>query len=855
MLKRNRQLRLLSALFLLIHLLTVNVYGQEYGLEFFGHEVVTDKRTALVLGDELICTNNNLELAFELKFKPKVSSYFGYVFKIITEDDKNIDLLFQSDSQGKVKTFRIISGDKDIKLTKSLDSTTLYSQWNQFKISIKDNQLAIFCNGNQFGSGQIPFEFKKCFRVYFGECSNPKFLTSDVLPMYLRNVVIKSGEKALYHWQLNEVFGPNSIDKIGHREATTKNAQWLLKNHYEWRLLKKIRFKGNSSFSFDPNSKKIIVSSDLKTYFFNTQNDSLIVKNLTSTHRKFTFGDIGIFLKKKNKLVNIRLNEKQLFTYETTSNTWDIAPDQKYSLTEYWHHNKYVYPQDSAIVLIGGYGQYKYKNRFQKYSFQTKSWVDLKLSGDELDPRYMFGLGNKSATKSFIFGGFGSKTGDQGLNPQNYYDLLEIDWQKNSIKKIYDLKVPEQPFAVASSLIYDEKNDSFYGLIYNQLKFNTSLQLIEGSLSKPEIKPISKEIPYRFLDVASFADLYFDKENSKLFCVTSFHDRNPIDSTEINIYSLEFPPTNVPAEALQEGGFMQKVSKIALYVLPVLVIVFLVGVYLARRKPKPTVASQSKEIQVEETPKVVVVAENENNDVKGKVLLFGGFQFLDVKGADLTNQFTPLLKEMFLYLLLNSIKWNKGVNSTQLNEMFWYDKTTSSARNNRSVNITKLKTIFEQLTGIEINKDTGNWKIVFDPSLVYIDYFEFQKLTNSKKQLNSEQIRTLTEIVNRGSFLSSLEYEWLDDFKGEISNRVIDTYLAYSEKLELATHAEEIVEIADSIFKFDSVDETAMSLKCRALVHLGKHSLAKSCYERFAKDYHRLYSEEYGVLYKEVLEG
>lgn len=859
--KLTYQLKLFYVLFSLIQLLPFNTTGQEYGLEFLGHEVVTDKRTALILGnDNIICSKNNFDLSFELKFKPKVSSYFGYVFRIITQEDKNIDLLFQSDSQGKQQNFRIISGDKDIKLNQQLDSASLYSKWSQFRIKIQNNQLQIFCNNKLLGAGNIPFRFNQCFKVYFGECSNPKFLTSDGLPMYVRNIILKSGTETTHHWPLKEIFGNETVDIVGRQKAITKNAQWLLRKHYEWKQLTKIKVKGNVSFSFDSNQKKFIINTDQKSFFYKTLNDSLSSKDFLQKHQKFTFGDLGLFLTSKNRQINIRLNEKKFFNYNSSSNTWNISPNEKYTLTEYWHHNKYVYPNDSAIALIGGYGQYKYKNIIQKYSFQTNTWSNLNLKGDVIEPRYMFGLGNKNATKSYIFGGFGSKTGDQGLNPQNYYDLFEIDWQTNTTRKIYDLKVPENPFAVASSLIINKDRDSFYGLIYNQLKFNSSLQLVEGSLSKPEITPISKEIPYKFLDVASTADLFFDESNSKLFCVTSFHERPPADSTEITIYSLDFPPSNLPVVAKKESSFSQNIGKVMLYTLPFLIIVILVGIFFTRKKrknakQKPILNIDEKEKAIISTKPVLSVVTSEEPANKGQILLFGGFQFLNDKGVNITNQFTPLLKEMFLYLLLHSIKWGKGVNSAQLNEMFWFDKTTNSARNNRSVNITKLKSIFEQLPTIEITKDTGNWKIIFDPNLVYIDYFEFQKLTTTKKTLSVEQINVLTEIINRGGFLLNVEYEWLDDFKGEISNKVIDTYLAYSKKLNINENAEEIVDIADNIFKFDSVDEIAMSLKCRALVHLGKHTLAKSTYEKFAKDYQRLYSEEYAISYKEILES
>jgi two-component SAPR family response regulator len=839
--------------------------GQEYGLEFLGHEVVIDKRTSLILGKEKsFCPNENTALEFDLKFKPKVSSYFGYVFRIIDDDNRNIDLLFQSDAKGKKQHFRIVSVGQDIKIGRELDSTALYSKWNHFKVLIQNNQLQFYCNNQLFGKGTLPFKFNRCFKIYAGECSNPKFLTSDALPMFLRNIILKSDEEIIHHWPLKEVFGNSSLDIIAQNQAVAKNPQWLLKDHYEWKLLKKIKFKGNSSFTFEEQTHQIIINSNLRSYFLNTNNDVFSSKDFVSQYPKFTFGDVSIYLKNQQKLINVRLNEQKIFNYNQAQNSWDISPNEQFNLTEYWHHNKFIYPNDTALAFIGGYGQFKYKNRVQKFSFNTQKWSDLTLKGDIIQPRYMFGMGSSNNTKSFIFGGFGSNSGDQGLSPQNYYDLFEIDWQTNTSKKIYQLTQPDIPFVVASSLIVNDNKKTFYGLIYNQLKLNSSLQLIEGSLINPSFTRISKEIPYKFMDVSSFADLYYDKENQKLFCVTSFFDRTPVDSTEISIYSLNFPPTNLAVYPQNQVQFNKANTQwwIAIFLG---LTGLLIGIWYFRKKnvkQKEIVEIIQEDLKIEskkisESPKIIIQTESikeEKNAETGKISLFGTFKVINSQDIDLTNQFSPLLKEMFLFILLNSIRWNKGIESSKLNEMFWYDKSTNSARNNRSVNITKLKSIFEQLSGIQINKDSGNWKIIFEPSQVNIDYFEIQNLTQSKKVLSNSQVKKLLAIINQGSFLSNLEYEWLDDFKGEISNKIIDVLLAYSEQLTVEDDAEKIVEIADNIFKFDSVDEKAMSLKCKSLIHLGKHSLAKSSYEKFAKDYQRLYSEEYTIQYKEFLD-
>ncbi|MFY7890334.1 MAG: hypothetical protein ACOVOW_15575, partial [Spirosomataceae bacterium] len=124
----------------------------------------------------------------------------------------------------------------------------------------------------------------------------------------------------------------------------------------------------------------------------------------------------------------------------------------------------------------------------------------------------------------------------------------------NQVKKLYELATPTTPFSVASSLLINKEKNTFYGLVYNQLQLESSLQLIEGSLSKPEYTPISQAIPYKFMDVTSFADLYYDQKLGKLYCVTSYFEQKPSEQNEIAIYSLSFPPTNFPHHALAQAS-------------------------------------------------------------------------------------------------------------------------------------------------------------------------------------------------------------------------------------------------------------------------------------------------------------
>ena len=88
-------------------------------------------------------------------------------------------------------------------------------------------------------------------------------------------------------------------------------------------------------------------------------------------------------------------------------------------------------------------------------------------------------------------------------------------------------------------------------------------------------------------------------------------------------------------------------------------------------------------------------------------------------------------------------------------------------------------------------------------------------------------------------------FEWLDEFKSDVSDKIIDTLVTFAEKCDLKADTEFIIHLADSIFNFDRTNEEAMILKCKAEYIQGKHSLAKMTYEKFIREYKLLYNEEY----------
>jgi hypothetical protein len=85
------------------------VYAQSYGLGFYSHDVVQDKRTALQLNTgSSIRSKDHIRVSFDMSFHPNHTIYFGYILRLISDNNQNIDLVY--DNQYNTKHFKIIIG-------------------------------------------------------------------------------------------------------------------------------------------------------------------------------------------------------------------------------------------------------------------------------------------------------------------------------------------------------------------------------------------------------------------------------------------------------------------------------------------------------------------------------------------------------------------------------------------------------------------------------------------------------------------------------------------------------------------------------------------------------------------------
>jgi two-component SAPR family response regulator len=840
-------------------LFSSELYSQSYGLQFSSHEAIPEKRTSLnLIPEESLCLNEDTEVSFDLKFVPGLNAYFGYVIRVITTDNQNIDIV----SVDKFGNFNFVIGES-FSYAFKIDSSSLYGKWNHCEIRFDKilKEVSFFLNNRLVSKSKLNFTNATCCKVFFGTSNLPLYKTIDVPPMYLKDIDISQNKKRKYFFPLSETSGNKALDIVEKKVAEIKNPLWIAPQHLHWKQVQTFETTATPSVAFDKKNEILYIISVDTLYQFSFKTNQLSGTKLSKSRQVLPAGNQSIFDDRSNTLYNLFIDEKTVSAYDAVENSWKLNFSAKPKLTEFWHANKFISDVDSALYIIGGYGMLHYKNLVQRYSFRDHTWEVLPTKGAFFMPRYLSALGTNAANDTaYIIGGYGSKTGDQRVASKYNFELMAYSVSGRRFNHIYNFKQPEKEFCFANSLIIDDKANQFYGLIFPIDKFNSHLQLIRGSLSSPEYEFLGDSIPYSFHDIESFADLYYCPSSKKLVAVTLVSATNK--PTSVKIFTIDFPPNRLivtqPVNASDKSMY---------FLLSILFSSILLGIiiFLLQRRRKqiqqPVVDRKVSILQSQPAFQSLAAEDTVsrhalyvNTSTSSSIFLFGHFEVIDKEGNDITRQFTPLLKEIFLLILINTFKDGKGISSDKLCETIWVDKPIKDARNNFSVNIVKLKSILEKAGATNISKETGKWRFEILNNSITLDYQQFLKLADEKPfPVGKSYINELLTILNKGAFLREAQYSWLDDTKANVSDFVITAILSYTSKASLQSQPDFILKLANCIFQFDQMNEEALELKCCSLIILGRHGSAKETYLNFTKEYTKNYGQDFEKTYAEII--
>ncbi|MBS0031224.1 hypothetical protein ACTJJ0_29955 [Chitinophaga sp. 22321] len=809
--------------------------AQTDGLGFCSHEAIPDKRTGLALGaDRPLCFTGSFELSFEVSFTPRQKNYFGYVVRLIQNEERNIDILYDYDPKFGDKHFRVIIGDSYSGISFSIPDLGVSDAWHKIRLNFDAGQGVLTVTRDQESFREkLAFPASSCYRVFFGANDYKTFRNADVPPMQIRNV--RAGENGVtrHVWQLNEEDGAVAADSLGRRAGTAVNPVWIRKMHRNWQPLQRVTLNGPTSVAFNQEEGILYLVTRDSLFSYHLLSNKIVPAAYTTGEQNLHNAYQSVYNPRTREIYTFSLDLKRIGRLKVDSLAWNRQLDPPDRSSGYGHFNKYL-QGDSLLYTFNGYGFFQYRSDIYSTAVPLAPGSHPDSAGSTITPRYLAAAG-ADTNGLYLIGGYGNASGKQVLNPKNLYDLQYFDAHQHTFKKLYELKKDTEEFVFANSLVIRPAEQAYFGLIFPKHKFNSALQMIKGSLQEPVFEAVGNKIPFEFQDVDAYADLFYSAA-AKRFVAVTLYSPDDHSNTTVNIYSLYDPPFPAEGPLAARPG----IGKNWLLAIAVLTVLLLLGAILSRVIRKEIIPGDTNALSADVSA-ADFAAEPPR---KSAIYLFGDFQVFDAGGTDITKLFTPLIRELFLIILLYTVKWERGISAEKLKEQLWFDKSPDSARNNLAVNIAKLKNILDKVGFCEISKDTRYWKIKTGDQL-YIDYMAYLPGTKQTGKPTRQELIALAGIIRRGSFLPTGEYEWLDPFKAEIPHDITERFLQYAGSTEIKEDPNFLIRLADYLYAFDMVNEDVMRLKCKALIHLGKHSLAHATFENFVREYHKLYGENY----------
>ena len=811
------------------------------GLYFASHETIQDRRTSLNLtpsGPRAFPDGFSLEM--EANFR-NGDGFYGYVFRIIGNGDTNIDLV--SNLASPSANFWLVVKDKVLFSLKWEDIPEgSFDRWIKINLTVdtRDGSLTLWFNGKTLKTRSLDIKELNRFEMSFGACRNPAFLNTNVAPMSLRNIRIRNTKQwVVNEWKLSKHRQNRVFDEIDQSEASVENPVWNIDNHLKWRKVVSLKTDTLLGITADEEGGRLFLADTRALYILSTRTFAVDTLPYAGGRPYVTPDKQMLYNRYTQELWSYHPSGSPMSIFRFDTNRWSLNPS-KSEETDLWHHNRFISPTDSSLVILFGYGHYTYKSLMHRFDRHTNRWNQTDYA-HQIPPRYLSSTGLLNRREALIFGGYGSKTGRQELSPEFYYDLYSFDLEKNSFKKIWTLEPPSTPFVPCASLIVDRPNSRFFTLLYNSGSFATTLRLAQFGLEKNDYLLFNDSIPYRFLDTQSWCSLYLDSIASRLIAVTEYN-------SEVTLYTMAYPPL-MPEEVYQSIRPVRKGTCLLLIGLSAVVLLWLVW-RLRNRKKRAKWKPYANSLE----PKIYAGIEPFARQRESAIYFMGGFQVFDRNGRNITPGFSPTLQQLFLYILLHTDSQAEGVSSLKLDEALWSNKIGDSARNNRNVNIKKLRTLLDELDEVSIRNEKSFWKADIGPSL-FCDYLHILSLLKRSKNesLTKHEIMELLSLLLPGTFLPDIATEWIEPFKVRFTEEIVSglSHLAHNRHVKddpgIRYH------LAGTILQFDHLNDEALAIKCAILYNRGNKAAAKNLYDSFVAGYRQKLGIEYSEPFEQVI--
>lgn len=800
------------ALFLTLSIL-LSAKVQE-GLLFRSYDVVSDQRTSLDIPSAGTYLNfkDSLNMSFDVRLELD-RGRFGYVCRLFVDGEDPIDLLL-STPQGD-GTSLVFTGDHR-NMFPIYHSDPILSLWQTMHMRVidKGGQMHVLVNGKDFYQFRTSQPRHTC-SISFGKGNNDKNTTTDVAPMVIRNLRIRTDKRAPYFWAMSD---ESEVKSGAGLPVQISNPVWLQDYNRKWRKVWSEEMPSTTYICSDTLRGRLWFVADGKVACYQVNTGSWWSR---TTSRKMKPGlatnDLVILSDGTLAFADVALLPRYI-RFDPEKGDWEQEnPRERSSLN--LHHNTLFLSCCNKYVYLFGYGQYRYHKTATIWSEASDSVQVMELPG--VFPRYLAGAGCYNGL-IYVLGGKGNDVGIQELGVRLYDDFFSLDLKDGTVSRIWRSPVMEEEVAV-KDLLFSADGSSFLTLTFNPDVYESALQLRRFSMADGHSEALSTPIPFPFLDVASEARLLYDAREENY--VAAVACKEPDGVFRVSVYLLGSPLLDATE------GHPGHRARSLWWLLPLGLGLCGVLVWVRMRSRRDQTAPQVK-------PAMTATRQP-------PVRILGGFRVYSAAGEDITSSFTPQMERFFVLLILHTVEYG-GVSNAKLKSLLWSDKSDESYNNNRGVTMKKIRKVLEQVGDIDFVSEGGQWKVSGNTALC--DYFVAAEVFQQGSTLEE-----LLEVAAWGPLLPEVQSDYLDPFKSNHTNRVFQGIEHIRQDRGEALTPVQSEQLADCALLFDSLDEEAIRLKCNALIAQKRLGLARQVFSRFAEEYQRVMGEPFSADFKDFI--
>lgn len=823
------------------------------GLKFYGNKESIDRRTTFLIFNNtyLPVFNKYIDISFELRIQD--FDTFGYLLHIVDSQNNAAYSLTYTYIDKTSSAFKLNIEGKTNVISMNFTNESIKSKWIPVRLHIDlTNGKSTLAINSRAQNGTIKTITHAELKPYFvfGRREN----LVDVPSFAIRSLKI-SESKHSYNFLLNESAGEDVHDSTGKVQGKVTHPYWLLNDSYHWKKVLNIASKSITGSKFNEKDQSILFINQDSLYRYNVVSKQLASEAYANKLPVKLLLGTNYIEESSNKIYTYEINnlpagDVTMAALDVSTRTWQVT-GKAYTPVQLHHHNGFLM-KDNRYVVFGGFGNKCYSNNFLAYNPVTDRWDTLHFKGDRVSPRFFSSIATSpKGDFLYIYGGVGNDSGDQTVGHNYYDDLYRVNLENQTIKKCWDNHSGKK-LVSSERMILSNDQKYFFVIRYAEYNENTHLQLYRISIADGTSQLLGDSIPYISKSIASNVALYYNPVLEEFYCITQEFD-DAAKSVNAHVFSISAPAVDKAAIQLYSTRKPNRLNSILIISILILALGCILFLYWKNRKkrneadpeftPEP-ISVQIKQVATATISKPTALAiESTKKEFSpttefNKIYLYGIFTVYGRSGRDITHLFSNKLKNIFLYVLINSD--SEGVSSTLLNNLFWPDKLEKKAKNLKGVTISNLRKALAEIDGIELVYEKGFFKIIISEPC-YCDYYHLNTLFAQ----NSHGIDDISRILERGQLLECTQLELFDKYKQQTEDIIFSILPQHLPVDYKKGEYKQVLRICSILLKMDPLYEPALAYSVYSYSRLNEHEKLFKLYALFASEYRNSMGQNY----------